>query len=101
MRDGKIDMDSDQGREIGFTSDKFCPGSYLWKMNGLIVISFIASRSKGNFRKLVESINAIGLKVQVPTPLFEMGRIVQKNGYIHSREFDDQMGGVVDLWTQP
>ena len=74
MTDGLIKLGSAFGNQLGFTSDRFEPGSYLWKQGGDIMVSFIASRRPGHgaFRGLVERIHAMGLTVKVPTPLGRM-----------------------------
>lgn len=98
MENGIINIDSDKGRELGFTSDKFSPGSYMWKQDGAVIISLIQSRKKGNFRELVDKIRSSGLTVKVPTPLANMERIVRKCGYRHTIERDPMMGPV-EVWV--
>jgi hypothetical protein len=96
--DGIIDLDTDRGKVFDFTSDKFELVSYLWRMDNSIVISFVASKKKGNFRGLVENILKQGLSVKVPTPLPDMKRIVIKCGY--TRTFEDDPGmGPVEVWV--
>ena len=98
MKNGIIKLDSKRGEAFGFTSLNY--EGYLWKMDSdTIVISFIVSKARGNFRKLVERIHALGYAVQVPTPLGRMQDIVKRNGYVHTQEHDKEMGGMVDLWT--
>jgi 5-formyltetrahydrofolate cyclo-ligase len=86
-----IELDSDRGKELGFTSDRFNHGSYLWDGDGRVMVSFIWSRQKGNFRELVEAVHNEGKAVAIPTPLSEMERIVKKNGYTRTEE--DFKGG--------
>lgn len=94
MSDGIIELDTDRAEPIGFTSDRFVVDSYLWKRGPYVLISFIESRKKGNFRGLVERIRSFGLGVKVPTPLAEMSRIVQKCGYRHIVEQHPELGPV-------
>ena len=51
MKDGHIEIDSENGKIFGFTSDLF--EGYLWKKENDIYISFIISihEGKGNLRK--------------------------------------------------
>jgi hypothetical protein len=93
-----IEMDTDRGKQLGFTSDRFQYGSYLWDEDGRVVVSFIASRQKGNFKALVSAIHAEGKAVIVPTPLAQMERIVRKNGYTQSFE-KIQTGDLCEMWT--
>ena len=65
----------------GFTPDRFREDSYLWQLDGYVLISLIESKAKGNFRDLVQQIQADGFGVKVPSPSNEMRRIVTKNGY--------------------
>lgn len=94
--DGVIDLDTDDATRIGFTSDKY--DGYLWKSGDSIVVSFIISRKRGNFRELVRRIHAKGLTVKVPTPLRRMEIILMKNGFEHTVE-DDPVMGAVDVWV--
>lgn len=94
---GIIEMDSERGKELGFTSERFSLGSYLWDTPGRVTVSFIASRARGNFRGLVERILAEGKEVAVPTPLSAMASIVRRNGYVRTFE-EHEMGGEVEVW---
>jgi hypothetical protein len=97
MRDGIINLDTARGRELGFTSDRF--DGWLWKRGDAIVVSFIESYERGNFRELVERILAMGLTVKIPTPLGRMQQIVEMCGYEHTREFSPEFGENVDVWV--
>jgi hypothetical protein len=92
-----IEVDSERGKALGFTSDRFTEDSYLWDEPGCVWVSLITSRQKGNFCQLVAAILAEGSAVVVPNPLEQMERIVKKNGYVHSVEPTDL--GPCDLWT--
>lgn len=96
--EGQINLDDDSAKIIGFTSDRF--DGYLWRSGAAIIISFIASRARGNFRALVERIVELGLRVDVPTPLGRMESIVVRNGYRHRIE-EDPMMGPVEVWSWP
>lgn len=97
LSDGPILLDSDRAQSLGFTSDKF--DGYLWKIQDAILISFIVSKQRGNFRQLVQRIHQLGLTVKVPTPLGRMQEILLKNGYQHTQEFDANSGEYVDVWV--
>lgn len=94
---GIIELDSERGKELGFTSEHFNDGSYLWDDGDRVMISFVYSTAPGNFRRLVAAIHAEGKSVAVPTPLPNMERIVRKNGYVHSIELTEN-GDKCDMW---
>lgn len=98
LLDGIINLDTDRAKVLGFTSDKY--EGYLWKQGDAVMVSFIVSKHRGNFRELVQRIHALGLTVKVPTPLGRMQEIVLKNGYQHTQEpFDEEPGEMVDVWV--
>lgn len=97
MNDGIIELDSDRGKQLGFTTDRF--DGYLWKVGDSVYVSFIMSRQRGNFRSLVNTILSHGWTVKIPTPLGEMNRIVKKNGYVHSLEDFAEVGEKCDVWS--
>jgi hypothetical protein len=96
MQNGMIKPDSDAGKEIGFLSVKF--SGWLWKKDDVIIISFIESKARGNFKELIETIRSKGFRVDIPTPLGRMQDIVLKNGYVHHIVHDEDMGPV-DVWS--
>ena len=101
LADGIIDIDTDRGKEFGFTSDKFVPGiSYLWKTGNRIIISSIEStqESKGYFTELVNNIIGKSYQVAVPTPLKKMDYIMRKWGWKQTFEYDKQMEAEVEIW---
>lgn len=91
MKDGIIDLDSEQAKAWGFTSDKFA--GYLWKTGNSIIISCIVShdQGKGNFKHLIERILADGLSIQIPTPSARMRHLATKWGgkekWIEDKDF--------------
>jgi len=98
LLDGIIELDTERGNLLGFTSDRF--DGYLWKSGDAVLVSFIVSKRRGNFRELVRRIHALGLTVKVPTPLGRMQEILLKNGYQHTQEpFDMEPGEMVDVWV--
>jgi len=98
LLDGIINLDTDRAKVLGFTSDKY--EGYLWKQGDAVMVSFIVSKQRGNFRELVRRIHALGLTVKVPTPLGRMQEILLKNGYQHTQEsFDEAPGEMVDVWV--
>lgn len=94
--DGIIELDSGRAEPIEFTSDRFGPRSYLWKTGNVVIISFIHSLRKGNFRQLVERIRGMGLDVHIPTPIGRMEHIVRNAGY--RMEFRDFVGSPIEVW---
>ena len=99
MQDGQITLDSEYGKELGFTSDLFF--GYLWKTGDRITISFIESRhqGKGNLSALFSRIETKGFRVAVPTPLGHMEAILLKKGFSPVLENDDMMGAV-EVWMR-
>ena len=96
IQNGIITLDSNVGKEIGFLSSKF--DGYLWKKNNTIIISFIISKDRGNFRQLVKTLLDKEFKIEIPTPLGRMQDIVLRNGYIY-RTVHDKLMGIVDVWS--
>jgi hypothetical protein len=99
MPDGIIELDSEVGRMLGFTSDRFSSGSYLWKRDEVIAISFIESLNRGNFRELVQRILSLHFSVHIPTPLGRMQEIVRKNGYRQTFLFAAEVRECVEVWV--
>ena len=97
--DGIIEIDTERAMLVGFTSQRFANESYLWKRGNIVVISFIVSLSRGNFRELVETIRATGLTVEVPTPLGRMQDIVRKAGYRQTWQWCEEFGEDVEVWV--
>jgi len=95
LSDGMIAFGSKEAEILGLTPDKF-DGTWLWKNDDTIIISFIISRAKGNFKALVDRIRSLGFAVEIPTPLGRMQDIVIKNGYRH--EVKNSGMGLVDVW---
>lgn len=93
-----IALDSDRGESLGFTSKRFGSDSYLWQKDGAIIVSFLESLGRGNFRDLAEKILASGLRVEVPTPLGRMQKIVREAGYTQTFRFCEQFGETVEVW---
>jgi len=84
MDDGIIEVDSELGRTMGFTSDVWAEDSYLWKMGRDIWISLIISLRprNGNLRRLFEAILKQGYGIAVPTPLGLMNLILLQWGFV-------------------
>lgn len=98
--DGIIKLDSEFGREIGFTSDLFF--GYLWRAGDRVYISFVASKQegKGNLSRLFAAIEERGLRVVVPTPFPKMVAILESKGFKKYAE-KDQLFGWVEVWMRP
>jgi hypothetical protein len=100
MIDGIINLDTERGRVLGFTIDRY--DGYLWKTGDSIIISLIESKQRGNFRELVQRIHEHGWTVKVPTPLSRMEEIVRKNGYRLTIEpFSDEDPIPCEVWVLP
>jgi hypothetical protein len=90
---GKIALDSEFGKQLGFTSDKF--DGWLWKRGNYIYISFIVSKKEGcgNLSRLFRQIEKAGFGIKVPTPFAKMASIVKKHGFEETAEaFDNSLG---------
>ena len=100
LPDGQIEPDSDVGKALGFTSDKF--EGWLWKTGDRVLISMIVSlqEGKGHLRSLFDAIEARGLKVAVPTPFARMKKICKLRGYKMHVEHDPEMGPC-EVWAHP
>lgn len=98
--DGMINVDSKVGRVLGFTSDKFA--GWLWKKDGAIYISFIASKEegKGHFRQLLDTLEATGLDIKVPTPSNRMCLILGKRDYKLEYEYSPVFGENCEILTR-
>lgn len=74
MTDGFVPVDSEFGKLVGFTSDKFSRDSYLWREKERVMISLIISNhpGQGNLSALFNAIEGLGLRVAVPTPFAHM-----------------------------
>ena len=86
LPDGQIDPDSEAGKLIGFTADKF--EGWLWKSGDRVMISMIISLQpgKGNLSALFAAIEALGLRVAVPAPFAHMREILRRKGFKKSHE---------------
>jgi len=100
MKNGIIELDTPRGRQLGFTSDKY--EGYLWKQKNSVIISFIMSKARGNFRALVQRIHALGYTVEVTTPSARMREIVVKNGYTRKvMPFSKDDPEPCEVWVLP
>lgn len=99
MKDGKIDLDSVAGKELGFTSDRFQEASWLWKMGNTIWISFIFAKKqrKGYFSNLLKKCWEKGFMVKVPTPSKQMLIICLKKGFTYQKIFEKDIMEEVDV----
>jgi len=66
--EGMINIDTEPAKQLGFTSDRFEPDSYLWRYGNTIVISFIIAKQKGMFCQLMQNIYQQGFDFEIPTP---------------------------------
>ena len=99
MKDGIILLDTKTGKELGFTSDKFILGSYLWKKDEYIYILFIHSKEKrkGNLSKFFDTILK-GYGIKVPNPSALMEAILIKKEFERTEEFFETSGR--DVWVK-
>ena len=92
MKDEIITLDSEAGKELGFTSDLF--GGWLWGDGENVVISMIFSlkEGQGNLTRLFDAIESKGYGIVVPTPVGKMELICKKRG-MKEAFIDDELGG--------
>ena len=87
--EGLIEVDSESGQNIGFTSDKFVRdgevGSQLFKRGDCMYIQAIeVSKNRlrqGHFNNLLKQLWNCGFTVKVPNPLPKMYKILKKKGF--------------------
>lgn len=75
---------SDEGREIGFTSNKF--SGYLWNNeDGTIIISLIISHheGRGNVRRLLDILSSKFHTIVIPVASARMKYIANKYGFVN------------------
>lgn len=96
-----ITLDSDIGKELGFTSDKFEKDSYLWRVGNKIVISLIFSieENKGYLTQLFQGIEDAGYRISVPTPLPKMEAYLMKRGF--EMHIENGSFGDYEVWEKP
>ena len=101
IKDGIIRVDSQLGQELGFTKDKFSPDSYLWKDGDRIIISLIFSikEGEGYLSELFDTIESMGYRVAVPTPLARMQAILINKGFVWHDE-EGELGESVEMWEK-
>lgn len=101
MKDGIILLDTVEGKELGFTSDKFTDHSFLWKKDDYIYISVVESREKGkgHLSKLFDTIlKDYGIKVPTPFPLMEA--ILIRKGFTKTEGYDEKYDENVEVWIK-
>jgi hypothetical protein len=98
--EGVININSPAAKHLYFTSDRFNPHSYLWRTGNTITISFIMSKQKGNFRRLMNRIIEMGFDFEIPTPSGRMVEIAKKQDWVF-RKKDCEAFGCVDIITSP
>ena len=96
----QIQPDSDFGKSIGFTKDKF--SGYLWHEGDRLLIDVIVSKypRMGNFSRLIQAIEDRGLRVAVSNPLMSMQLILMAKGFIPHLE-ESFFGSKVEVWEKP
>lgn len=101
MEDGIIKVDSDFGKKIGFTSDKYWRDSYLWLQGSRVMISLIFSKQEGqgNLSALFKNIESNGFRIAVPTPFARMESILKKKGFV--MHIEDTELGDCEVWEKP
>lgn len=89
-------------RSLGLTKERFKKGTYLFKKDNEIYISFVYSlkEGQGHFRELIENCLKKGYIVKIPTPLGRMVDIVTKNGFKRTIEYHEKTDEDVEVWVK-
>ena len=95
---GAIFPDSEKGKELGFTSDKYSSHSYLFRKDSTMIVSFIetVTPGKGYFSQLLNNLKKSGYNVKVPTPSNIMREILIKKNFKYTVEEGDL--GCCEIW---
>ena len=96
--EGIINIDTQAGKYLCFTSDGFDPHSYLWRKGNTVVVSFIISKQKGRFQKMMARIVEMGFDFEIPAPTKRMAEIGRKQGWIFCKK-DCEVFGRIDIIT--
>lgn len=98
--DVMIEPDSELGKWLGFTQDKF--DGYMWKKNDQVYVSFLVSKkpNEGNLSKLFGAIHKNGWTIKVPTPLGNMESILYRKGFKNTVEYDELSKNYINVWIQ-
>lgn len=96
-----IKLNSELGKRVGFVSDLFHSGSYLWEEGKVIIISLIMSKNpgNGNFSRLLKAITEAGYYIEVPTPFPMMEKILRKKGFIMKSKYLEDVGDMLEYMT--
>lgn len=102
LQDGIIDTDSEVGKLLGFTSDKFGKSSYMWKTGNAVWISAIRSihPGKGDFSRLLKTLDGTGFDIIVPTAFPRMQQILERKGFVFEKIWDAEIEVEVEVWTK-
>lgn len=97
--DNLIELDSDFGKKLGFTSDLF--KGWLGESDNYIYISCIISLypGQGNLSRLFDSILKLGYGIKVPTPFGAMKAILNKKGFAETEEWFEEAGVNVTVFV--
>ena len=101
MTDGIITIDTEPAKRFEFTSDKFNPASYLWKIGDTVVISFIMAKQKGAFCQLIKNLTAQGFYFEIPTPSARMCEIGKKQNWNYYQTEHKELGPIDILSNKP
>lgn len=102
MHDGIIFVGDNNAKRIGFTSDKFCIGSFLFKVREYIYISVIKvqQENQGHFSELLRNIYQLKFGVKVPTPSEKMKKILKSKGFKKLHEYSKIYDDMVEVWMK-
>jgi hypothetical protein len=85
VKDGMIFEDSEFGKTIGFTKDRF--SGVLWKRNEYVWIGFLEKqKDQENVSRLIDLILSSGYGVACPSPSTRMQTILKVNGFARTEQ---------------
>jgi len=99
INEGIINIDTEAAKQLGFTSDRFNPASYLWRSGNTIIVSFIIAKQKGAFCRLMKAITGQGFDFEIPAPCSRMREIGEKQGWNNRRIFSEEFSDYVEILT--
>ena len=101
IENGVINLDSEFGKKIGFTSDRF-GSSWLWKKGNDMYISMVIAKTpgQGHFREVYDNLRKEGYTIKIPTPFAILRDFCERHGFKKTVEHDEKAGDC-EIWVKP
>jgi hypothetical protein len=86
VEDGVIFEDSEFGKTIGFTKNRF--SGVIWKRDGHVWIGFLEDKQNDpeNIFRLIDSILALGYRVACPSPSTKLRSILEVKNFVKTEQ---------------